>query len=114
MIKSVGFSLVIMGFSLVAVPVAWSCPGTSGMGGKFLQERLGLSDEQTQQVSSAFEQAKERCMGLEGGPARFSCFKESREQIHDKLTEILAPEQLDQFELLRQERKARWHDKLQK
>lgn len=61
-----------------------------------MQNKLNLSDEQANQVSDVLSKAhevREKCDSLSQFTARRDCRKTHREQVKQKLSSILSPEQ---------------------
>ena len=71
-----------------------------------MQERLNLSEEQTDSVKAVFENAFAKCES-EAFPERRECMKSQRETIHQDLEQILTAEQLEELKELREERRSK-------
>lgn len=60
-----------------------------------LAEKLDLNAEQKSQVTQIFQQQREKQEAL-------------RQETHQRLQEVLSPEQMTKFDALKQERHAKW------
>lgn len=74
-----------------------------------LQERLGLSDEQTSEVTAIFQEAHQNgsCRQIEDRIQRRACHQEKRQAIGEEIATVLTEEQRVEFEAMREERRAR-------
>ena len=74
-----------------------------------MQERLGLSDEQADEVAAIFQEAHQNggCRQIEDRTQRRACHQEKRQAIGEEIATVLTEEQLVEFEAMREERRAR-------
>ncbi len=74
-----------------------------------MQERLGLSDEQADEVAAIFQEAHQNggCRQIEDATQRRACHQEKRQAIGEEIATVLTEEQLAEFEAMREERPVR-------
>jgi len=74
-----------------------------------LQERLGLSDAQAEEVSKIFQAAKQtgNCRQIENRGQRRACWQKKRQEINKQLGTVLTEEQLAKLKASRAEQRAR-------
>lgn len=92
---------------LLAATMAWAGGSKSGSYSPAehaakLQKKLGLSDQQTQQVQALFEETNQKVSALKASGADRATIKAEKKNIkaeqNDKLNSILTPEQWAQYE----------------
>ncbi len=94
LLRVLGGGVAVWGVLLLAAPAMAEPPGGHAAGRiERLQERLGLSAEQTADVRRLFQQAR-------------ATRKKQRAAMHEELAKILTAPQLEAFKALRAERKA--------
>ena len=78
-----------------------------------MQERLGLSDEQADEVAAIFQEAHQNggCRQIEDKTQRRACHQEKRQVIGEEIATVLTEDQLAEFEAMREERRARWEQR---
>ena len=100
-------TIVLAVVLLLAATMAWAGGEKSGSYSPAehaakLQKKLGLSDQQTQQVQALFEQTHEKISALKASGADEATIKAEKTKIkaeqNDKLKTILTPEQWAQYE----------------
>lgn len=109
--KIIGIAVSVGGVLLLSTPaIAGPHGGRMEKRVARLQERLGLSDAQADEVFEIFQEAKQtgNCRQLEDRSQRRACWQEKRQAIDEELATVLTQEQLAELEAFRAERKARW------
>lgn len=118
-LRMLGVVVSLGSLVVLAAPVGAE-PGHGHHGGDRLerrvdrmQERLGLSDEQADQITAIFQEAHQNggCRQLEERSQRRACHQEKRQAIGKEIASVLTDEQLVEFEALREERRARWEQR---
>ena len=79
-----------------------------------MQEQLGLDDQQADLVLAIYETAlaDTTCRELDDLDARMDCIQLKRAAINDELALVLTPEQFEDLQALREERRSRSHRRL--
>ena len=74
-----------------------------------MQERLGLSDEQADEVAAIFQEAHQNggCRQMGDVTQRRACHQDKRHRIGEEIAAMLMEEQLVEFEAMREERRTR-------
>lgn len=115
LLKVIGLGLSLCCLVLMSSPVE-ARPFGGSLEDKVarMQEQLGLSDEQAADVLAIFEAAREdtTCRELDDIDARIECIQAKRAVIDEALGDILTPDQLDDLQALREERRSRSHRRL--
>jgi aspartokinase-like uncharacterized kinase len=109
-----------LGLSLCCLVLMFSPVEAGPFGGSLedkvarMQEQLGLSDDQADLVLAIFETARAdtMCRDLGDIDARMECIQEKRAAIDEELALVLTPDQLDDLQALREERRSRSHRRL--
>ena len=116
LMRIIGGGAAVCGLLLLSVPVV-AGPHGGHMERRIerMQEWLGLSDEQAEDVRLIFQQVRHKgqCRQIEDSDARRTCIRAKREAISEELSAILTEQQLEEFEAWRAERKARWGERRQ-
>jgi hypothetical protein len=78
-----------------------------------MQERLGLSDEQADEVAAIFQEVHQNggCRQIDDRTQRRACHQEKRQAIGEGIASVLTEDQLAEFEAMREERRARWEQR---
>jgi hypothetical protein len=99
--------IVLAVVMMLAATMVWAGDGKSGTYSPAehaakLQKKLGLSEQQTQQVQALFEQTHEKISALKASGPDEATLKAEKMKIkaekHDKLKSILTTEQWAQYE----------------
>lgn len=100
-------TIVLAVVLLLAATMAWAGGSKSGSYSPAehaakLQKKLGLSDQQTQQVQALFEEINQKVSALKASGADMATIKAEKKNIkaeqNAKLKTILTPEQWAQYE----------------
>ena len=80
-----------------------------------MQERLGLSEKQAEDVRLILQRARHNgpCRHSGDVDSRRACRRAKREAVNEELAAILTQQQLEKFQALRAERKTGWTERRQ-